>query len=102
MADDEGMAALTHILGLLTWVIGPAIIMATTESEFVEENAENALNWQVMVTVYWVAAFILSFLLIGFLLFPVILILDLGFCVYAAIKASDGEEWEYPLTPDIF
>ena len=37
---------------------------------------------------------------IGFLLIPLILLLNLVFCVLAAIEASNGETWSYPITYD--
>ncbi|WP_227014937.1 DUF4870 domain-containing protein [Natronorubrum aibiense] len=49
---DTTFAAITHVLGRLTWIVGPLIVLLVTEDEFVEENARNALNWQLMFTIY--------------------------------------------------
>jgi uncharacterized Tic20 family protein len=40
---------------------------------------------------------VLSFLLIGFLLYPVILIGNIVFCILAGIKANNGESYRYPV-----
>lgn len=101
MADDTGIAALAHILGLLTWVVGPLVIYLSTDDEFAKENAANALNWQIMFTIYFTISAVLVIVLIGFLLMPLLGLLDLIFCILAAVKATDGEAWEYPLTPNI-
>lgn len=98
---DTTFAAITHILALLTWVIGPLIVYLITEDQFVKENARNALNWQIMFTVYMTISALLIIVLIGFALIMVLPLLDIVFCVIAAIKASEGEAWTYPATPDI-
>lgn len=99
--DDTTFAAITHVLALLTWVIGPLIVLLATDDEFTRENARNALNWQIMFTIYMLISVVLVFLLVGIPLLIVLPILDLVFCVLAAVKASDGEAWRYPLTLDI-
>jgi len=53
-----------------------------------------------MVVIYGIVAGILVFVGIGFLLVPLILLLNLVFCVLAAVKASNGETWSYPITYD--
>ncbi|MFP9060269.1 DUF4870 domain-containing protein [Natrialbaceae archaeon A-chndr2] len=98
---DTTFAAITHILALLTWVIGPLIVYLVTEDQFVKENARNALNWQIMFTIYMTVSAVLLLVLIGFVLILILPLLDLVFCIIAAIKASEGEAWTYPATPDI-
>ncbi|VTT85682.1 hypothetical protein DM2_564 [Halorubrum sp. DM2] len=41
------------------------------------------------------------FLFIGFLILPVLGLLDRVFVVIAAVKAFEGEAWSYPLTIDL-
>jgi uncharacterized Tic20 family protein len=101
MVDDTGIAALTHVLGFLTWVLGPLVIYLASDNEFAKENAANALNWQIMVAIYATISGVLVIVLIGFLMLPLVGLLDLIFCILAAVKATDGEAWEYPLAPKI-
>lgn len=98
---DTTFAALTHILALVAWAIGPLIVLVVTEDEFVEENARNALNWQIMFTIYMVVSFVLLLVLVGFVLILVVPAVSVVFCIVAAVKASEGEAWKYPLTPEI-
>ncbi|WP_255169895.1 DUF4870 domain-containing protein [Natrononativus amylolyticus] len=98
---DRTFAAVTHVLALLTWVIGPLVVLVATDDEFVEQNARNALNWQIMFTIYMLVSFVLLFLLIGIVFLMLVPLLDIVFCIIAAVKANDGEAWTYPLTPDI-
>lgn len=94
---DTGLAALTHILALFTWIIGPLLVYLITDDEYVKENAANALNWQISFSIYMVISFILLFVLIGILLLAIFSVMNLVVCIMAALKASDGEAWSYPL-----
>lgn len=95
------MAALTHVLGLFTWIVGPLVILLVSGDEFVKENARNALNWQIFMTIYTLVGLVLLIVAIGALILFVIGFLDLIFCIVAAVKASEGEAWTYPLTIDL-
>ncbi|GAB7008916.1 hypothetical protein JCM31271_08590 [Halorubrum trueperi] len=95
------MAAITHILALFTWLIGPLVVLLVTDDEFVKENARNAINWQIWLTIYSIVAGILILVGIGILLLPILGLIDLVFIVIAAVKAADGETWSYPLTIDL-
>jgi len=99
-SSDTGIAAVAHIVGFVTSIIGPLIMYLILDDEFAKRNAANALNWQIMVFIYLLISGILTFLLIGLALIPLVLLLDLIFCIIAAVKASQGETWSYPITYD--
>jgi uncharacterized Tic20 family protein len=46
--------------------------------------------------IYFAVAFLLSFLCIGFILMPIVGIVDLVFIIIATIKANDGVHYRYP------
>lgn len=94
-------AALAHVLGFLTGVIGPAIIYIVSDNEFTKRNAARSITWQIFFTIYLILSIFLSFAFIGILLLPLVGIADLVFSVIATIKASDGKEWEYPFTTNL-
>jgi len=98
---NTSMAAITHILALFTWLIGPLVVLLVTDDEFVKANARAAINWQIWLTIYSIIAGILILVGIGILLLPLLGLLDLVFIVIAAVKAADGEVWSYPLTIDL-
>jgi len=86
-------------------VLGPLIIWQIKKNEFpsVEEHGKAALNFQLTVLIALVAsavsAFLLSFVCIGVLLFPVVVavaLCGLIFAITAGIKASNGEPYRYP------
>ncbi len=95
------MAAITHLLALFTWLIGPLVVLLVTDDEFVKANARNAINWQIWLTVYSLVAAVLILAGIGLLLLPLLGLLDTVFVIVAAVKAADGEVWSYPLTIDL-
>jgi hypothetical protein len=81
-------------------LLGPLLIMALKkgESPLVDRQAKEALNFQITVTIATIASVVLILALVGILLLPVVLVLDLVFVVVAAIKANEGREYRYPLT----
>ena len=86
-------------------IIGPLIVWQIKKNEIpsVDVHGKAALNFQLTVTlavfVGFFAAFILSFLCIGYLLFPVVGLIALAgliFPIIAGIKANNGEDYKYP------
>ena len=97
MAREKTLDVLTHILAILTWIIGPLIVLLVTKDAITKRHAKQALNWQISYTIYMVIALFLLLLLIGFVLAPILMVLDVVFCIIAAVKASQGRVWNYPL-----
>ena len=100
-SGDTTLAAITHVLALFTWVLGPLVVLFVSEDEFVTENARNALNWQLSLTLYSLVSLVLVFLLVGIPVLLVLGVLDTVFIVVAAVKAAEGEAWSYPITVDV-
>lgn len=99
--NEDILAPLVHVLALFFWVFAPLVVFLVTEDEFVEENARNALNWQISYSIYMVVSVFLILFVIGLLTAFVVGLLNLVFCVVATVKAADGETWEYPLTLEL-
>lgn len=96
--NENTMAILAHILGLLTSFIGPLVIYLVAEDPRTKAHGASALNWQISFVIYSVACVPLVFLIIGIPLIFALAIADLVFCIVAAVKASNGELWNYPLS----
>lgn len=81
-------------------IIGPLIVwlVKKDESAYVDKQGKESLNFQISVSIYAVISAILALVLIGFLLLIVIGIATLILIVVAAIKASNREDFQYPLT----
>ena len=89
-----------HLLGILAGFIGPLVIWLInkdkTDKGWLNGQAKEALNFQITVAIAWIAAIALSVLLIGFLLYPVILIGNIILCIMAGMKANEGVDYRYP------
>jgi len=104
MAKDSNntLAALAHILGIFIGLWGPLIILLASKDENVKKHAKNALNWQLSSIIYYIVSFILMLILVGFLLLFAIYIVNIIFSIIAAVKASEGETWKYPVSIPFF
>lgn len=96
---EQGLACAVHILGYFSSFLGPLIVylMKNEGDSFVGDQAREALNFQITVAIAMFVSFILMFVLIGFLFIVVVSVLDIVFCVIAAVRAYRGERYRYPL-----
>jgi uncharacterized Tic20 family protein len=81
-------------------VIGPLIVWQLKKQEMpeIEEHGKEAVNFQISVTIYMIVSVILVFVVIGIIFLPVILLGSAILQVIAAIEASNGRFYRYPLT----
>jgi uncharacterized Tic20 family protein len=100
--ESRMWAALSHISALSGFVIpfgniaGPLIIWLVKRDElsFVDDQAKEALNFNI----YMAVAGVLIFVLIGIPIVIVLAITWLVLIVMAAIKANEGTAYRYPIT----
>lgn len=102
--DDCNIAMLAHLLGIFFGFLAPLVIwlVKKDESRFISEQAKEALNFQVTMTIAAFISGMLMFILIGFLLLPAVFIINFIFCIIAAIAASKGESYRYPFAIRLF
>jgi len=86
-------------------LIGPLLIWQIKKHEFpsVEAHGKAALNFQLTVLIAFIVgaavAFALSFVCVGYLLYPVVAAIGLCgliFAIIAGVKANDGQDYQYP------
>lgn len=101
-SEDRNLAMLTHLSGILLGFIVPLIIWLTnkdkTDKAWLNTQAVEALNFQILVAIAYVACMILAFIIIGGLLMPVVWIANLIFCILAGMAANKGENYRYPVS----
>jgi uncharacterized Tic20 family protein len=68
------------------------------ESQYVRSNAREALNFHLSLLIYAICCIPLVFVLIGIPILILLGICSLILSIIAAIRASDGETYHYPLT----
>lgn len=82
-----------HILApLIVW------LMKRGESSEVDEHGKESLNFQLSMLIYNIIAGILCLVLIGFVLLPILHIVNLVLVILASLRASEGQLYRYPLT----
>ena len=85
--------ALAHVVvPLIIWLVKRG------ESPEIDATGKEVLNFQISYTIYSVIAGGLCFVLIGFVILPIILIVWLVSIIIAAVKTSNGESYRYPFT----
>ena len=106
-ADERQWALIAHLSGLIASAVGgmaflgPLIVwlVKKDQSVFVADQAKEALNFQIAVTIAIIVTGVIGFLTcVGFLLLPVIGIGSLIFSIIAAMEANKGVAYRYPYT----
>ena len=99
-SEDRNLAMLTHLSGILLGFIVPLIIWLTnkdkTDKAWLNSQAMEALNFQITIAIAYVAGSVLMAVLIGFLIIPVVILVNLVFCILAGLKANEGVAYRYP------
>lgn len=81
-----------HILGpLIVWLIKRG------DAAEIDAHGREALNFQISMLLYSIVAAVLCLVLIGFALLAILHILNVVFVIIAAVKASEGQIYHYPL-----
>ena len=103
-AEQWAMAAhLAPLVGLLVPfgnLLGPFLIwqFKKGESELVEDQAKESLNFQITVFIAFIVCLILVLLLVGVFLLPLLGLAAVVMMIIAALQANTGERYRYPFT----
>ncbi len=98
--DEKNIATVTHLGGTIFSFI-PALavwMIKKEESAFIADQAKEALNFQITMLIGYIIASVLSWILIGFLIQGIIWVVNIIFCIMAAVASSKGETYRYPLS----
>lgn len=97
--DDKNIATVTHLSGTVFSFVPSLIVwvLKKDDSAYLGDQAKEALNFQITIMIATFVAGILVWLLVGFILLPIIWLMNIVFCVIAAISTSKGETYRYPL-----
>lgn len=97
-SNDRNIAVLTHLGGIFFSVF-PALVvwfLKKDDNPFIGSQAREALNFQITMIIAYMIAGILAWILIGFLLYPLLWLTNLILCILAATHVSKGEAYQYP------
>lgn len=98
--DQRLWATLTHVGGIFFSFVAPlvAYLVLRDRGGFVREHTRVALNFHITVAIAYAACGVLSLVLIGALLAPIVFVLTLVFGILAAVAANSGQFYRYPLS----
>ncbi len=105
-SSERTWAILVHASAFIGMVIpmghfiGPLVIwlVKKDESEFIDANGRESVNFQLSMTIYVVVAAILVVVLIGIFILPLLLLAWFVLVVIASIRASNDQVYRYPGT----
>lgn len=108
-SEERNLGLLAHVVpaillplsaGLLGFVGSLVIyLMYKDRGPFVRQHAVNSLNVQIITAILLLLSTALMFVLVGFLFYPLVIIVSVVIHVIGAVKANNGEWWTPPLTP---
>src|SRR3546814_15843171 len=97
--DDKTLAMLTHLSGIILCFIVPLVVWLVYKDKadkgYLIDQAKEALNFQITIAIAYVACSILTVILIGALLMPLVWLLNIVFCIIDGLKAKVGENYRY-------
>lgn len=98
--EDKTLALLTHLSGIILSFIVPLIIWLTNKDKadkgWLNDQAKEALNFQITIAIAYVICTVLVVILIGGLLAPIVWLVNVIFCIIAGMKANEGVAYRYP------
>lgn len=105
-SDSKTWGMLCHVVTFAGYlfpfgnIIAPFIVwqLKKDQSEFVDYHGKESVNFQITVTIAMIAAIPLILVVIGIFMLIAIPILEIVLVIIAAVKASNGEYYRYPLT----
>jgi len=88
------------VLPLIGIVVGPLAVwlLRREGSTFVAEHAKEALNFNISVLLAAIACMLLMLVFVGFLLGTALFVAWLVMTLIAAIRASEGRAYRYPIS----
>jgi uncharacterized protein len=105
LKEERNWAMACHLSSLSAFlgvpfgnVIGPLIIWLMKKDQFplVADQGKEAVNFGILLTIFYLLAGLTAFFLIGIPALCVLPFVHLYFAVVASMRASEGEAYRYP------
>lgn len=98
--EDRTLAMLTHLSGIILGFIVPLIIWLMNKDKadkgWLNDQAKEALNFQITLLIIYVIGMVLTVILIGALINLVAWVVCIILSIMAALKANEGVAYRYP------
>ena len=100
--EEKTWSLLAHLGGILFGFLAPLVVWLVFKGRgpFLDDQAKEALNFQIAVTIAYVATWILTAVSFGVLSFLplVVWVASLVFAILAAVAVNKGQWYRYPVT----
>jgi uncharacterized Tic20 family protein len=91
-------------IALLVWIgtiffgfiPGLIVYLIKKDDAYANDQSKEALNWSITAIIGYCAGIILSFIVIGVIIFPIVGIAHLVFCIMGAVAGSSGKPFRVP------
>jgi hypothetical protein len=94
------LSQLANVILFPLGIVLPIVIWQTQKDQMpaLDAHGKMVANWMISFTIYMVISIILVLFIIGIPAVIALGIIGIVFPIIGAIKANNGEFWEYPLT----
>lgn len=104
--DQRQMGMFLHLSQLaglivpMAGIIVPIILWQTQKEKIpaLDPHGKMVANWMISALIYAVVSIPLMFVIVGFFTLLAVAVLHIVFPIIGAVKANNGELWDYPLT----
>lgn len=99
-SDEKLWATLINLGGLFFGFLAPLVgyLVLKDRGPFVRSHSATALNFQLTLLIAYFVGGLLSIVVIGFFIILAAYVLNIVFCIVAAVRANRGEWYRYPLS----
>ncbi len=98
--EDRTLALITHLSGIILSFVVPLVIWLVNKDRadkgWLNDQAKEALNFQITVLIGYVLSAVLAVILIGGVLGLAIWVANIILCILAGVKANEGVAYRYP------
>ena len=103
-SEERNWAVLCHLSSLLAiitlgaGIVAPTVLwlMKKDESEFIDAQGKEALNFGITVLLAWIVCIPFTFVIIGFAMMGIVIFTWFIFAIVASLAASRGDNYRYP------
>ena len=98
--EDRTLAMLTHLSGIILGFIVPLVIWLVNKDKsdkgWLNDQAKEALNFQITILIAYIAGTVLTIILIGPLISLAAWVVSVIFSIIGGLKANEGVAYRYP------
>jgi len=98
--DDNKFLSLLHLSGLFVFILPPVIFWLWKKEALIgyEQHYTDVMNFQLSILIYIMASLVLSVVIIGLFLLPIIGIFSTIIIIMNTVKVANGEAYRYPFS----